>query len=227
MALTHAAPPIPGPQIPALERLTARAAQTSGIEPSDWQRFTDVLAPLAAHNAETYAHSLRVGLYAHSLATIEGLDARLALHGGCAHDLGKCLVPNAVLRATDFSDTDRAALRSHPRDGQRLLAPTYLFSSFVAGLHHQFQPNPYGVDFDDVAPYEVPAHLRKEVYVIAELVATCDFYDALTTRDNTRAIVADHTVPAQLQAALVDNFSTPARARWLVTHDLTTGPAWD
>jgi hypothetical protein len=217
---TDLAPVIPGPQIPDLVARTYNAAEDSGISESAWGQFLGVIAPLAEHNAETYAHSLRVGLYAWGLARLEGLNSRLALHGGCAHDMGKCLVPNSVLRTHSFTDSDRILLRNHPSDGQRLLAPTNLFSSFVAGLHHQFQPDPYGVDLNNVALFELPDNVRSEIYTISELVATCDFYDALTTRDNTRSFVSDPTDPAQLVAAIDDYFPTQGRAQWLVDNDL-------
>jgi hypothetical protein len=220
---TTLAPPIPGPQVPRLLELASTTAARCGVAKSAWEAFLEVLAPLAAHNAETFAHSLRVGIYACNLAATEGLNARMALHGGCAHDMGKCLVPNSVLRTTSFTAQDKALLRNHPVDGQRLLAPTHLFSSYVAGLHHQFQPDPYGIDLDDVSLFALPTHVRDELYAVSELVATCDFYDALTTRDNTRTFVTDPKDPAQLIAAIETTFQAPTRARWLVDNDIVAG----
>jgi hypothetical protein len=191
-----------------------------GVDSSDWDRLMAVLAPLAAHNPETYAHSLRVGLYAASLARQEELDASLALHGGCAHDLGKIGVSNDVLRADIFGPEERDAVRGHASAGHELLGPTHLFTSFIAGLHHQFQDDPYGIDLDIEAPAWINEENRDSILEVARIVALCDFYDSLTTRDNNRGLVADISDPAQVAAFMKLRFGDTARVTWLLANSL-------
>jgi len=214
---------IPGPQIPELESRCYQAARHAGVGDSTWDTMLGILVPLLNHSPETYAHSLRVGLYSTGLAAEEGLDASLALHGGCAHDIGKCKISVETLRAEHFTDDMRLAVREHPRLGQEMLAPTHLYASFIAGLHHQFQPDPYGIELEDVAPDGLSASVKASIYEVSRLVATCDFYDALTTRHNERYFVTDVTDSEELARVVAKYFGSLSRAVWLVKHDLIRG----
>jgi putative nucleotidyltransferase with HDIG domain len=210
----------PGPSIDVLEVAVHTMAKQVGVSPSAVEDLLTVLLPLKTHNVETYAHSLRVGWYAANLASLEGLDAKLALHGGCAHDVGKTTVHNDTLRAANFTSSHYAQMKTHPYEGAKILAPTHLFSSFIAGLHHQFQPEPYGPTLDSLSPYQLPSRLRTSIITVAQLVAFCDFYDALTTRDNNKGLVENTLDQVSVQAVLTDHFNNPARITWILSADL-------
>jgi HD-GYP domain-containing protein (c-di-GMP phosphodiesterase class II) len=132
--------------------------------------------------------------------------------------MGKIFVDNGVLRSSDFGPEEMAAMLDHPRAGQELLAPFHLFTSFIAGMHHTFQENPYGMNLDDMAP-NLGESAKKLIVQVAQLVAECDFYDALTTRP-ARAR-EDTSSTAALRDLLSDRVST-ARVEWLLANDMVT-----
>jgi response regulator RpfG family c-di-GMP phosphodiesterase len=144
------------------------------------------LAPLGEHNVEAYRHSLRVGLlaarlaaYANTVLGDELVDPRLAFFGGAWHDIGKLDIPNTVLRSKRFGEAERRVVERHATTGYARVAragdPRV---AFVVGLHHAFQARPYGLD-----PRQCPDPV---VVQTAKVVATCDFFDALTTRRDGR-----------------------------------------
>jgi len=202
------------PTIAQLEDATRAAAALHPAKSAAWDTFLTALSPLAAHNPETYAHSLRVGLYANALARREGLDDLLALYGGCGHDLGKVAVPNEILRTTNFADAERLALRDHPRVGYEMLKDQFFFAALIAGLHHTFQPNPYGIDLDEPGIPPLYGGLKETVLPVAQVVSECDFYDALATRPRRDAV--------PFAATLAERISSVPRLEWLISHNIAT-----
>lgn len=196
---------------------TRAAADDAGIRPDRWEAFLGVIAPLRTHAETMFRHSLRVGLYAYGLAVDEGADAKFALHAGCGHDLGKCFVDPAVLNAVDFGAAERAAVQVHPNAGFEMLAPTNMFTAFVAGTHHLFQEHGYGIDLDEVSPWPLSPETRAVILRHAELVAVVDFYDAASTRTDRTGVV-----PTRVDAArmLYTRFGNTPRTRWIAGHHL-------
>ena len=127
------------PDTSTLEFMTRNCAYLSGVTGERWQRLLVEIRPLFLHAPEHYDHSLRVGIYAWMLAVDEGLDSKLALYGGCAHDVGKCCVSLDVLRAEEFGAAERKAIQSHPGAGAEMLGKTHLFSSFIAAVRSAAQ----------------------------------------------------------------------------------------
>lgn len=206
---------MPGPPSEELVEMSTAAAVEAGIRPDRWAAFLTAIAPLRVHAEDMYQHSLRVGLYANGLAVDEGDDPKLALFGGCGHDVGKCAVSVDVLHATDFGERERQAVKVHPEAGFETLAPTHLFTAFVAGLHHQFQEGAYGIDLDTVAPWPLTPEARAHILVHAERVAHVDVWDAMTTRaDRTGAV----PTPAQAAERFTARFGDTPRTRWIVAH---------
>lgn len=208
----------PGPSIPALERMV-----TSAVGKHDVHRviaFSEYLHPLGSHSPEHYAHSLRVGLYAHGVAPFFSADPLRCLLGGCGHDVGKCNVPLGILRSEErLSDAEWERIREHPGQGFLHLRDHDVHSAFVAGLHHRFQPMPYGLSFDAVSENTLHPSLHDSVVLTARVVATCDFYDALTTR-------ADRGDPHDIQrvvSVMRGNFPDCHDAvTWLLRNPLLT-----
>ena len=202
------------PTTAQLEDATRAATELHPAKSVAWEGFLTALSPLAAHNAETYAHSLRVGLYASALARQEGLDDLMALYGGCGHDLGKVAVANEILRATDFGPAERVALRDHPRVGYEMLRDRFFFAALIAGLHHTFQPDPYGIDLSNPEIPPLYAGLKETLLSVAQLVAECDFYDALTTRPRRDA--------TPFAVTLAEHINYGPRREWLISHNIAT-----
>lgn len=170
-----------------LEHHTTIVADECGIKPERWDALLKKIEPLKTHSPRMYAHSLRVGLYSTLLADLEGLDMKLALHGGCAHDVGKCYVAVDVIEANPYGPEQHAIMKFHAESGYRYLVQSHPMSAMIAGLHHTFQDDPYGIDLSGgkVLDWMEEQHLRK-IIQMAQLVACCDFFDAAMTRGESK-----------------------------------------
>jgi response regulator RpfG family c-di-GMP phosphodiesterase len=197
-----------------LEEGVAGEATRVGVGSEAWHGFMDLLAPLAEHNIETYLHCLRVGIYAARLAA-EGTDVHptLALFGGTAHDIGKIGTPNSVLRADPFGARERRAITGHAIAGFLRLQFAHYEAALVAGLHHAFQRDPYGLDLAE--------SFGASVIAAAKMVSVCDFFDAFLTRHDERYAQDQRNVGAA-RHVLDDNFpESPRWSAWLVAHPLS------
>ncbi len=194
-------------------------AQRLGMNEGDWDRLLYQIRPLQKHHRYTYEHSLRVGLYAAGLAQLRGVDARLALYGGTAHDIGKLDVPAEVLDANPFTEQHRRQCCIHPVTGWQRLSGEFLASALVSGFHHRFQSRSYGLS-DGAAAASAPPALVHKAIEAAEVVAMADFYDAVTTRRNSRGLVTDPDDATQVTAVMNDHFSDPTGCAWLLANDL-------
>lgn len=191
---------------------TKLAAKRSGISRANWNRLLKMLEPLVTHAPEMYDHSLRVGLNACGLASLNGDNTSLALHGGCAHDVGKCMVPVEVIYAEPYTSDHRKAMDVHPEAGFEMLKDSNFFSACVAGLHHTFQENPYGIDLDNVAPW-LNAENRKLIMQISEIVSVADYYDALRTRPGPSG---SFRTDDEVGTLLKGRFGDCERTEWLL-----------
>ena len=183
------------------EAVVEATARDLGIGADDVRQLLHFLAPLAAHNVETYRHSIRVGVLAARLAQAHGEPGFLALFGGAWHDIGKLDVPNTVLRAERFGDEERHSVERHAWCGFLRIAGVYYEAGLVAGLHHAFQSRPYGL---------TPGRYPSQVVQAAQMVAVCDFYDALVTRKDGRYSEDERSRPMEIMAQYY-----PAHTRWI------------
>jgi hypothetical protein len=118
-------------------------------------------------------------------------DSKLCMYGGCGHDVGKTKVEVCHLHAQPFTDEDREAVHIHPQAGFEMLKDSFLFTAYIAGIHHEFQDHAYGIDLEKVAAFPLPADAYEHVMDAARVVHTCDFFDALTTRNNDKGWLSD------------------------------------
>ncbi len=159
------------------EEMSFAVAAALGVDETSWRRFLSLLAPLADHDICSYLHCLRVGIYAARLASFagaKGVDPVVALQGGTAHDLGKLDVPHAVLHARPFGQAERQVVSHHALAGFHRLRETNYQVAVIAGLHHAFQHDPYGLEPGPSVP--------KDLLATTRLVAMCDVFDAVLTR---------------------------------------------
>lgn len=191
-----------------------------GITRSAWAEFLQVLEKLHDHNPAHFLHSLRVGLYVFGLGRYLGRsDLRLLLYGGCGHDFGKCDISNDVLDHRAFGPEQYEVIKEHVFRGFEALKDRYLFTAFIAGLHHLMQDNGYGIDLDAVAPFPLRAELKAAILSAAALVAMVDFFDALTTRKDGKGLLAGGRTAEEVMA---EQFPGQERSlRWLFAHRIS------
>ena len=94
--------------------------------------------------------------------------------GGIVHDIGKIVVPDAILlKPGPLSEEEMDVMRKHPVVGERICAPLRIFRSVLPIIRHHHERY-------DGSGY--PDHLRgSEIPLTARLMQLADVYDALTT----------------------------------------------
>lgn len=200
-------------EVGVLESMAGVRAAEIGAH--QWGSMLNLLIELRAHSLWNYTHGLRVGLYASALAEKEGTDPLLSFYGGAGHDLGKIRVSPEVLDSDEFGEEERELLRAHPRDGYDILKETFPMSALVAGIHHSFQVNAYGIDIDKESPVPLLGGVRTLVVEAGRLVAACDFFDAWTTRPRREGDVGP------VKEAMENHGISAERIAWLVANDLS------
>ncbi len=136
------------------------------------------VARLKTADDYTYMHSVAVCGLMIALARQMGLDAGLVREAGMAgllHDVGKMMVPNAVLnKPGSLTDEEFAQVKAHPVQGHALLSRSGLVSQAALDvcLHHHEKMDgsgyPHGLAGEDIS-------------LLARMGAVCDVYDAITS----------------------------------------------
>ncbi len=203
-----------------LEALADQRAQVAGIDRAVWAKFRATIAELKSHNEFMYAHSLRVGLYCSGLAAFEDqLDLRFPLFAGCGHDVGKCEVPNLLLDSQNLQPAEFEIIKHHAQDGFNRLKDEFLFTAFIAGLHHKYRLGGYGIELDDIASPQLNEVSKQLVIAMAKLVMIADFFDALTTRNNNKGLISNPEDPKEQFKVMTEHFpNSPERIRWLIAN---------
>ena len=136
------------------------------------------LARLKTADDYTYLHSVAVCALMIALARQLGLDEQQTRDAGMAgllHDLGKALIPLAVLnKPGKLSDEEFALVKTHPAEGHKLLLEGKGVSDAVKDvcLHHHEKVDGSGY----------PKGLNdKTMSLFARMGAVCDVYDAVTS----------------------------------------------
>ena len=136
------------------------------------------LARLKTADDYTYMHSVAVCALMVSLARQLGLDeneVREAGMAGLLHDLGKALMPMAVLnKPGKLTDDEFRIIKGHPVEGHRLLVEGKTYSDIVLDvcLHHHEKVDGSGY----------PDRLGGDsISLFAKMGAVCDVYDAITS----------------------------------------------
>ncbi len=136
------------------------------------------LARLKTADDYTYMHSVAVCAMMVALARALGLDGRQIREAGMAglmHDLGKAMIPAAILnKPGKLSDEEFAIVKSHPERGHELLVEGGSASDGVREvcLHHHEKMDGSGY----------PHRQKGEgISLLARMGAVCDVYDAITS----------------------------------------------
>ncbi|MBI5923084.1 MAG: HD-GYP domain-containing protein [Betaproteobacteria bacterium] len=136
------------------------------------------LARLKTVDDYTYMHSVAVCALMVALARQLGVsesETREAGMAGLLHDLGKALMPMAVLnKPGKLTDEEFAIIKTHPVEGHRLLVEgnTTRAIPLDVCLHHHEKVDGSGY----------PHRLKDaEITLFAKMGAVCDVYDAITS----------------------------------------------
>jgi putative nucleotidyltransferase with HDIG domain len=136
------------------------------------------LVRLKSADDYTYMHSVAVCALMIALSRQLKLDeaqTRTMGLAGLLHDLGKAMVPMAVLnKPGKLTEAEFAVIKSHPTLGHRMLVESQAVNDVVLDvvLHHHEKTDgsgyPHGLQGDGISLY-------------AKMGAVCDVYDAITS----------------------------------------------
>lgn len=136
------------------------------------------LARLKTVDDYTYMHSVAVCALMVALARQLGLDAvqtRSAGLAGLLHDLGKAVMPMAVLnKPGKLTEAEFTVIKSHPVEGHKMLLGGINVDPMALDvcLHHHEKTDGSGY----------PKGLKgEEISLFAKMGAVCDVYDAITS----------------------------------------------
>ncbi|HQT29639.1 MAG TPA: HD-GYP domain-containing protein [Thiobacillus sp.] len=136
------------------------------------------LARIKTADDYTYMHSVAVCALMVSLGRQLGLDeasVREAGMAGLLHDLGKSVMPVAVLnKPGKLTDSEFDVIKQHPVEGHRLLVDSSSASAIVLDvcLHHHEKIDGSGY------PHQLAGDT---ISLFAKMGAVCDVYDAITS----------------------------------------------
>jgi len=156
--------------LPLVEEISGSVSRNSGAIIS--------LARLKNKDEYTYMHSVAVCALMVSLARQLGLsetETREAGLAGLLHDVGKMMIPDAVLnKPGKLTDDEFVQVKSHPEEGHKLLMEGKNISQITLDvcLHHheKIDGSGYPHRFKD-----------EQISLFAKMGAVCDVYDAITS----------------------------------------------
>ncbi|MBL8489405.1 MAG: HD-GYP domain-containing protein [Rhodocyclaceae bacterium] len=156
--------------LPLVEEISASVFRNPGALIS--------LARLKNKDEYTYMHSVAVCALMVALARQMALDEGLAREAGLAglvHDVGKMMIPDAVLnKPGKLTDDEFTLVKSHPEEGHKLLLEgrNILGTTLDVCLHHHEKMDGSGY------PHRLPGD---QISLFARMGAVCDVYDAVTS----------------------------------------------
>lgn len=149
-----------------------------------------------ARDRYTIFHAERVGQYASEIGKVMGLDdedGELLYQGGVLHDLGKIVVPDAILlKPGPLSPEEFAVMQTHSVEGERICLSLRSISFYLPIIRHHHER------FDGTG---YPDHLRsKDIPMAARIVAVADAWDAMVSDRPYRAGLEVDAALGQLRA---------------------------
>lgn len=159
----------------ALDRAIDFKRTCRRLERSVVELLIGVIQAMESRHGHTLGHSARVGALARRLALKAGLtrsQAETIAQAGQLHDLGKLVVPEALLtRSGPMDERERALVRRHSVIGAQLVAPLDCLAEVAMIVRHHHERHDGG---------GYPDGLRRETIPLgARIIAVADRYDAL------------------------------------------------
>ncbi len=136
------------------------------------------LARLKTADEYTYLHSVAVCALMIALARKLGLSEELVHEAGIAgllHDIGKAVVPDAILnKPGKLDEAEFELIRQHPQAGGEILIHSHSVSALAVDvcMHHHEKVDGSGYPF---------GLMNDQISLFARMGAVCDVYDAITS----------------------------------------------
>jgi len=155
---------------------------TDELEHAEAVLFSLALS-IEARDPYTHGHCARLAEFSARLGERMGLpadDITALRRAGIVHDVGKVLVPDAILlKPGPLTDDERSVMKQHPAAGEHICSPLKSFRSVLCIIRHHHERW-------DRSGY--PDGLRGEaIPLTARILQIADVYDALTTQRPYRA----------------------------------------
>jgi HD-GYP domain-containing protein (c-di-GMP phosphodiesterase class II) len=167
-------------------------------------------AAVDARDIDTQFHTQRVAKFAVRLAEhleLPGDRVRFVELLAVVHDVGKIAIPDAVLKkAGALTAEEWGDVRSHPEQGQRILASTGL-TELVPSVrsHHEWWD---GTGYPDgLVGAEIPFEAR--------LLSVCDAYEAMTSDRSYRTAMSLAAAAAEIGCCAGTQFDPMLAERFL------------
>ena len=158
---------------------------TDELEHAEAVLFSLALS-IEARDPYTHGHCARLSEFSAHLGERIGLpddDITALRRAGIVHDIGKVVVPDAILlKPGPLTTEERAAIREHPAVGEHICSPLKSFRTVLGIIRHHHERW-------DGSGY--PDGLRGgAIPLAARVLQIADVYDALTTQRAYRAALA-------------------------------------
>lgn len=158
-------------------RSAARMKQATDLLERTDEALVLMARTVEGKDPDTLGHCERLSDYSARLAARIGMDETdvLALRlSALLHDIGKVALPEALLKkTTTLDDHERALMRAHPVEGERLCSGVPTFSKVLPIIRHHHEKLDGSGYPDGLMGSAIPAAAR--------VLQVVDVYDALTT----------------------------------------------
>lgn len=144
-------------------------------------QITLYLSVLKTKSPAIWNHVVRVAKASARVAYRLNKDTKAAYLGGLFHDIGKICLDSELFSGRNITKPEYEIVKSHAVLGATILKDLHLFTSLVAGFHHNMYKAGYGLLIDQIPKSLSPATVKK-LLDIATIVSICDFIEAYTTR---------------------------------------------
>ncbi|MFZ5595978.1 MAG: HD-GYP domain-containing protein [Bacillota bacterium] len=178
-----------------ITRLTEKLKKISLAEPEN--SYTKLASFLVSTDSMVGIHSIRVSGYAVVTGSEMGLPEsklKVIFISALLHDIGKMLVPSAILRKSSaLSRLEMDIVKHHPELGKRILQGIDRYNPYAGYvLHHHEYFNGRGYP-DGLSGLEIPE--------ISRIIAVADAYEALTSDRPYRKGISHREAVTRLKMA--------------------------
>jgi HD-GYP domain-containing protein (c-di-GMP phosphodiesterase class II) len=186
------------------------------VSPLSTEQLLGIVADLVdAKDPYTSGHSRRVATLAVAVADQLGLEGhwRSALWAmGHLHDLGRLVVPLRVLnKVGDLTADDSMLIRAHPGEGADLLEGIPTLEHLTLGVRHHHER------WDGSGYPE--GRSGDQIPLMAQIIAVCDTYDAMTSRRAYRDSLGPEQARAEVRRGAGAEFAPAVAAAFLEIPD--------
>ncbi|MCA1064476.1 HD-GYP domain-containing protein (plasmid) [Rossellomorea sp. AcN35-11] len=171
----------------------------------------NILAEIQKRDEELCLHSINVTLYSMQLAKdldYSIKDTELIGMGALLHDIGKMLIPRAILYNSEgLKDGEFQIIKTHSSLGFEVLKDNYFIPEEAAQTAYQHHERLDGSGY--------PRGLKNDdIHEFAKIIAVSDVYDAVTSDRVYQKAMLPHegvevlrkSIPQQLDSRLVETF---------------------